>query len=100
MAPLYDAVTTRFFPGLGHDRMALKLDGKDDRLRRADFLPMVATAGIPARAANAAIDALIKRFGTGLHQIIVPNVPNLEAEMTAKVAQMLELCSERLAAWE
>jgi HipA-like protein len=31
-APLYDAVTTRVFPGLGGDRMALKLNGRDDRL--------------------------------------------------------------------
>ena len=30
MAPLYDAVTTRVFPNLKHDRMALKLNGKDD----------------------------------------------------------------------
>ncbi len=93
MAPLYDAVTTRVFPRLEHDRMALKLDGKDDRLRRADFLRLAATAGIPARAANAAIDELIERFATGLDQIIVPDVPNLEAEMTAKAEQMLELCA-------
>jgi serine/threonine-protein kinase HipA len=99
MAPLYDAVTTRVFPGLEHDRMALKLDGKDDRLRRADFLRMAATAGIPARAAGAAIDELAKGFATGLDQIIVPDVPNLAAEITAKAEQMLELCRERLAAW-
>ena len=99
MAPLYDAVTTRVFPRLEHDRMALKLDGKDDRLRRADFLRLAATTGIPARAANAAIDELIKRFAAGLDQIIVPNVPNLEAEMMAKAEQMLELCHERLVGW-
>lgn len=99
MAPLYDAVTTRVFPGLEHDRMALKLAGKDDRLRRADFLRMAATAGIPARAADAAVDELTKGFATGLDQIIVPDVPNLEAAITAKAEQMLELCRERLAAW-
>src|SRR5260370_7862610 len=37
MAPMYDAVTTRVFPNLAHDRMALKLNGKDDKLRHADF---------------------------------------------------------------
>ncbi len=37
MAPLYDAVTTRVFPRLKHDRLALRLNGKDDNLRRADF---------------------------------------------------------------
>ena len=35
LAPLYDAVTTVLFPGLEHDRMALKINDKDDRLRRA-----------------------------------------------------------------
>jgi serine/threonine-protein kinase HipA len=39
MAPLYDAVTTRVFPRLQRDRMALKLNGKDDRLRRAEAWP-------------------------------------------------------------
>jgi serine/threonine protein kinase HipA of HipAB toxin-antitoxin module len=46
IAPLYDAVTTRVFPRLARDRMALKLNGKDDRLRRADFkalLPLPAS---------------------------------------------------------
>ena len=37
LAPLHDAVTTRGFPHLDHDRLALKLNGKDDRLDRADF---------------------------------------------------------------
>ena len=35
-ALIYDAVTTRVFPKLKHDRLALKLNGKDDNLRRAD----------------------------------------------------------------
>jgi serine/threonine-protein kinase HipA len=31
LAPVYDALTTRVFTGLEHDRMALKLGGKDER---------------------------------------------------------------------
>ena len=46
LAPLYDAVTTRVFPGLAGDRMALKLNGKDDRLRRLDFLMLAQKMGI------------------------------------------------------
>jgi len=46
MAPLYDAVTTRVFPRLKQDRMALKLNGKDDRLRRADFRVAGSHSGI------------------------------------------------------
>jgi serine/threonine-protein kinase HipA len=35
MAPVYDAVTTRVFPRLENDRMALKLNGKDNNLRKS-----------------------------------------------------------------
>jgi serine/threonine-protein kinase HipA len=63
MAPLYDAVTTRVFPNLKHDRMALKLNGKDDNLRRADFRTLAATAGLRAADADAAIDDMLRRMG-------------------------------------
>lgn len=58
MAPLYDAVTTRVFPGLGGDRMALKLNGKDDRLTRQDFLTLARTIGLPAARAEEAIGSI------------------------------------------
>lgn len=58
MAPLCDAVTTRIFPRLERDRIALKLNGKDDRLRRPDFKALAATAGIKAGEAEQAIDAV------------------------------------------
>lgn len=99
VAPLYDAVTTRVFPGLGQDHMALKLDGKDDRLRRADFLRMAATAGISSRDANAAMDALTVGLTTALDQVNLPDVPNLDAELADKAEQMLALCRKRVAAW-
>jgi len=63
MTPLYDAVTTRVFPNLQHDRMALKLNGKDDNLRRADFRTLAATAGLRAADADAAIDDMLRRMG-------------------------------------
>ena len=61
-APLYDAVTTRVFPGLGVDRMALKLNGKDDRLTRQDFLALARTIGLTAGDADAAIGQLTQRL--------------------------------------
>src|SRR5262249_40106734 len=61
MAPLYDAVTTRVFPRLSHDRMALKLNGKDDNLRRADFHALAATAGMRVADADAALDDVLFR---------------------------------------
>ena len=62
MAPLYDAVTTRVFPHLKHDRLALKLNGKDDNLRRADFRAFATTAGLKAADADAAIDEMSGRL--------------------------------------
>ena len=56
LAPVYDTLTTRVFPRLEHDRMALKLNGKDERLKRADFLGVSAIAGLRAADTNAAID--------------------------------------------
>lgn len=60
-APLYDAVTTRVFPGLSGDRMALKLNGKDDRLTRQDFLGLARTMGLSAGEAEDAIIDLAGR---------------------------------------
>jgi serine/threonine-protein kinase HipA len=39
--------------------MALKLNGKDDRLRRADFKSFASTAGLKLADADAAIDELV-----------------------------------------
>ena len=61
LAPLYDAVTTRVFPGLAGDRMALKLNGKDDRLRLRDLLTMAGTIGLPGGEAEAALAELVAR---------------------------------------
>lgn len=97
MAPLYDAVTTRVFPGLEHDRMALKLNGKDDRLRRRDFTKAAATAGLAAGEADNAIDDLLARFETGLESMRVPEMAGLDAGLLASTERMLALCRERLA---
>jgi len=62
MAPVYDAVTTRVFPNLKHDRLALKLNGKDDNLRRADFRVLATTAGLRAADTDVEIDDLLQRL--------------------------------------
>lgn len=52
MAPLYDAVTTRVFSRLAADRMAFKLNAKDDRLNLRDFLTLARTIELPADRAE------------------------------------------------
>lgn len=71
-APLYDAVTTRVFPGLGVDRMALKLNGKDDRLTRQDFLALARTIGLTAGGAEAAMDQIADRLAKRVRTLTLP----------------------------
>lgn len=71
-APVYDAVTTRVFPGLAGDRMALKLNGKDDRLTRQDFLSLARTIGLTVEDAEAGIDALAARITERLTTLQLP----------------------------
>lgn len=96
MAPLYDAVTTRVFPNLQHDRMALKISGKDERLKRADFKRFAATAGIPAAAADTAMDELRAALARGLEQLALPP-PLTDGSVGAeRAAQVREIVGERL----
>lgn len=96
LAPLYDAVTTTVFPGLEHDRMALKVNGKDSRLRRVDFLKMAANAGLSAGSANAAIDELVDNLTIGIDAVTVPEVVGIDSDIAGKAEKMLVLCRERL----
>ena len=100
LAPLYDAVTTVVFPGLEHDRMALKLNGKDSRLRRADFLKMSATAGITATAANRAIQQTLTGLRAGVGAVTIPNVQGIDEDIAGKAEQMLAICRERVSEFE
>jgi serine/threonine-protein kinase HipA len=99
MAPLYDAVTTRVFPRLERDRMALKLNGKDDRLRRADFRALASTAGIKAGDADAAIDEMLSGLRSGLDQIAVPAVVPADSPGGDAAQKMRTLIAERLSSF-
>lgn len=72
-APLYDAVTTRVFPGLGSDRMALKLNGKDDRLTRHDFLSLARTIGLPVGEAEEVLGELAARLAERAKALGLPS---------------------------
>lgn len=71
-APVYDALTTRVFPGLEHYRMALKLGGKDERLGRAGFVAVTALAGLRAGDASVAMDAVLGRLTGAIDGITIP----------------------------
>ncbi len=99
-APVYDTLTTRVFPGLAHDRMALKLSGKDERLRRADFVALATLAGLRAGDAQAAIDDVLQRLPRALDELLLPRALALTADARATVDRTLELCRGRVAAFE
>jgi len=100
MAPLYDAATTRVFPNLQHDRMALKISGKDERLRRADLMRFAATAGIPAAAAGRATDDLISALMRGLDGLPLPPPLTDGSAGAERAVQMRTIVRGRLAAFD
>jgi serine/threonine-protein kinase HipA len=73
-APLYDAVTTRVFPGLASDRMALKLNGKDDRLTKADFFALARTIGLAAGRAETILTDIAGRLAAGAAAVQLPDI--------------------------
>jgi serine/threonine-protein kinase HipA len=96
MAPLYDAVTTRVFPRLERDRMALKLNAKDDRLRRADFRTTAGIIGIRAADADGALDELVSLLRPCLDEITLPPVAPAGSPVNEAAQRMLVLVRKRL----
>jgi len=98
-APLYDAVTTRVFPGLGTDRMALKLNGKDDRLGKQDFLALARTIGLSAADSEAAIAELAGRLAERATTLRLPDFAGQSEAAKAAQGRVLAIVSERCAAF-
>ena len=85
-APLYDAVTTRVFPGLAGDRMALKLNGKDGRLTPRDFITLARTIDVPVSRAETIISEIASRLGRAAPDIALPAFVRDGTATTAEIA--------------
>jgi len=96
LAPVYDTLTTRVFPRLEHDRMALKLNGKDERLKRSDFLAVATIAGLRASDTHAAIDDVLARMQVAVSTITLPKLTSYGPSGEAAVARALDICRERI----
>lgn len=96
MAPLYDAVTTRVFPKLKHDRLALKLSGKDDNLRRADFITLATTAGLRAGDAETALEYVVQRLRKAVDGIAVPKGIQLSDATRKMTEEVIDICRRRI----
>jgi serine/threonine-protein kinase HipA len=97
-APLYDAVTTRVFPGLGGDRMALKLNGKDDRLSPRDFLALARTIGLTAGDAEAGMAELAARLAERAVKLRLPDFAGQSEATKAAQDKVIAIVRERSAA--
>jgi serine/threonine-protein kinase HipA len=96
MAPLYDAVCTRVFPRLQHDRLSLLANGKNDNLTRKDFRTFANTAGIQAGAAEAAIDEVVAHLGKAVDGVRLPSGIAYQANDRRVAERIPELCRARL----
>jgi serine/threonine-protein kinase HipA len=101
-APLYDSVTTRVFPGLGGDRMALKLNGKDDRLTRQDFLTLARTIGLAVGDAEAAMGELPGRLAERAKTLRLPAFAAESEPVRVTQDKVIALVEDRCAtfAWQ
>ncbi|GLR46046.1 hypothetical protein GCM10007880_65640 [Mesorhizobium amorphae] len=79
-APVYDTVTTRVFPGLENDHMALKLNGRDDRLGPDDFVTLARTIDIPLGAASEAIAQVARNIFDQIGVLSLPQHLQIDAE--------------------
>jgi serine/threonine-protein kinase HipA len=95
VTPLYDAVTTQVFLGLGHDHMALKLSGKDDGLRRRDFRSLASVTGVAAASADAAIDTMLMQIKAGVDRLALPALAGVTPELRAMAERMLAIVRKR-----
>lgn len=88
------------FPNLQNDHMALKISGKDERLKRADFRRFAATAGIPVAAADTAMDELAATLARGVDELALPDPPTDGSVGAERAAQIRVIVRQRLEAFD
>ncbi len=99
MTPLYDTLTTRVFPGLRHDRMALRLAGKDDRLKPADFALLARTIGLPARRGSSIVKTMSATLAKAAGTLRPPALARQSKGATDVVEEVKALVFARCAAF-
>jgi len=78
--------STRAFPNLRHDRIALKVNEEDDNLRRTDFRAQAVTARL-TRDAAAAMEWLLGRIANSFGSICAPLVIGNRPETDRLIAE-------------
>lgn len=92
IAPLYDSVTTRVFPGLSQDRMALLINGKDDGLHLRDFRQLARTLGIKSEYADKTILEITRGLSSAANTIAIPEfIPDVQLRRPIENARSITL---------
>ena len=87
LTPLYDLICTAIY---GDFRMALKIDGRDDNIKRKTLVSFAERYKISAKIVNSALDALLKRFTNHYQNLFL-------IEMTEKKKDLLKrMISKRI----
>jgi serine/threonine-protein kinase HipA len=97
MSPLYDAVSTVVFPELKNDLLALKMNGKANRIKRKDFMILAATMGLKASDVDHLIDQTVATLRIAVDQAELPKGIEYTSAAKAIAVEMLETCKKRLA---
>jgi serine/threonine-protein kinase HipA len=96
MAPIYDVVSTVVFPGLKHDRMALKMNGKDSRLKRKDYMMLASIMGLKASDAESVVHDMLLKFQSAVDMAALPQDLGYTDTAQSMVAEMLDIIRTRL----
>lgn len=95
LAPVYDAVSTRVFPQLAQDRLALKLNGKDDHLKRQDFLTLARTIRLAASTAQQTLEELQSGLLSAISTIQLPALASHGPKGQERFTKVKELVEQR-----
>ncbi|SFL64256.1 serine/threonine-protein kinase HipA [Loktanella salsilacus] len=79
--------------------MALKLNGKNNRLQRSDFMQVAAIAGLAATRVGEEIDYFLQRFAEAIEGVSVPDLPGMDRDIQERAEAMIALCRERVTAF-
>jgi serine/threonine-protein kinase HipA len=77
--------------------MALKLNGKDDKLRRADFKTVATRASLKAATADEIIDELIAAMKNAVDKVSLPVLAHYCPDGQSVASQVLGIVRSRLA---
>ena len=87
MSPLYDAVSTQFFPSLKHDIMALTINGKKNKLQLKDYLETGSKLGLNKNKLHSTIEKLC---------LDLSNHISLKENVDAELMPLYELWQSKL----